>query len=122
MTDPRYQGDIRIGSVSGTGFAVGPGAHAHVSYGSSSGGADLAVAVRELRAQLAGLDQSDDETAERVALAEKRLELLERAVGEKSEPSRIKRLFNGVVDAVGDVAKLAGGLAALQAAVAPFLR
>lgn len=126
MSSPRNDGTTTVGGgVSGTGIAIGAGAQARVTSRSDSSAPDLAAAVETLRAQLVALDLSDDDTAERVALAESRLQRLEAAAattGDGRDPGRVRRLFDGVVAAVGGVATLAGSIAALESAVETVLR
>jgi hypothetical protein len=125
MTGPRNDGSTTVqGSVTGTGIAIGAGARAQVTTDGAAGPvADLATAVQGLRAQLAALDAADDETAERAALADSRLKRLEEAArAPEKDHSRIRRLFEGVIEAVSGLATLAGGVAALQAAVTALLR
>ena len=70
------------------------------------------------------VDVGDDETADRVALAETRLARLEAAVAGEGErdQGRMRKLLSGVVDALGGVTSVMGGVAALEAALAPLLR
>jgi hypothetical protein len=110
--------------VSGTGIAIGAGASAQVSQISTGADPAVAAAFELLRRQLAALEVEDDETADRVALAETRLSRLEEAAtaGTPDDPGRMRRLLAGVVEALGGLTSVAGGVAALQAALAPLLR
>jgi hypothetical protein len=112
------------GNVSGTGIAIGAGASANVSQISTTGDPTVAAALELLRSQLASLDVHDDETADRVALAETRLDRLEEAASADGERDhgRMRKLLAGVVDALGGLTSVAGGVAALEAALAPLLR
>lgn len=113
------------GNVSGTGIAIGAGASAQVSQVSTGADPTVAAALELLRRQLAALEVRDDETADQVALAATRLDRLEEAVaaaGQERDHGRVRKLFAGVVDALGGLTSVAGGVAALEAALAPLLR
>ncbi len=122
--DPPPTGTSVQGNVSGTGIAIGAGASAQVSQISTGADPAVAAAFELLRRQLAALEVEDDETADRVALAETRLSRLEEAAaaGTPDDPGRMRRLLAGVVEALGGLTSVAGGVAALQAALAPLLR
>lgn len=124
MSNERPQSGTSVrGNVSGTGIAIGAGASASVSRITTQGDPMVAAALDLLRRQLALLDVDDDETADRVALAETRLTRLEQAVGSEGEPDhgRVRKLLSGVVESLAGVTSVVGGVAALQAALAPLL-
>src|SRR4051794_14057640 len=95
VSNERRHGTSVRGNVSGTGIAIGAGASANVSQISTSGDPTFAAALELLRRQLASLDVRDDETADRVALAETRLDRLEEAIAADGERDhgRMRKLF-----------------------------
>lgn len=123
-TERPHAGTSVRGNVSGTGIAIGAGASANVSQITTATDPAVAVALDLLRRQLAAIDVGDDETADRVALAETRLDRLEEALspaeGERDQ-GRVRKLLSGVVGALGGLTSVAGGIAALEAAIAPLL-
>lgn len=123
-TERPHAGTSVRGNVSGTGIAIGAGASANVSQVAAGADPAVSVALDLLRRQLATVDAGDDETADRVALAEARLDRLEEALsaakGERDQ-GRVRKLLSGVVDALGGLTTVAGGVAALEAAVAALL-
>jgi hypothetical protein len=125
-SNPGNTGNTTVsGSVRGTGIAIGAGASATVATGSGGFAPELAAAVKTLRDRLATLDVPDDDTAERVALAESRLNRLEEAAsaaGPDRDSGRIRKLLSGIVEAVGGIASLAGSVVALETAVSALLR
>ena len=109
--------------------AVTAGSHARASV--SVGGEEhreLAMAIAELRQALqeaqSEVDRRDDETRERLELAESRLKALEEEfrIAQTRDPSRIKKLMTGIRDVLTGLTSLTVSADSLWEAVEKAIR
>ena len=118
-----------VGStLSNSAVTAGSHAQASISVGVSQEYRELAVAIAGLRQGLqeaqAEIDRRDDETRERLELAESRLKALEEEFrsAKPRDPGRIKKLVTGIRDVLTGLTSLTISADALWEAVEKVIR
>jgi hypothetical protein len=118
-----------IGStLSNSPVTAGSHGQVSVSVGVNQEDQELAIAIAELREGLqeaqAEVDRRDDETRERLELAESRLKALEEEfrTDQTRDPSRIKKLMTGIRDVLTGLTSLTMNADALWEAVEKAIR
>jgi hypothetical protein len=113
-----------VGStLSNSPVTTGSNAQVSVSAGATQGNQELTIAIDELRQALleaqAEVDRRDDETRERLELAESRLKALEKELHTAKPPDlgRIKKLMTGIRDLLTGLTGLTTSADALRDAV-----
>jgi|SRR5688572_16066454 hypothetical protein len=113
-----------VGStLSNSPVTTGSNAQVSVSAGATQGNQELTIAIDELRQALleaqAEVDRRDDETRERLELAESRLKALEEELHTAKPPDlgRIKKLMTGIRDLLTGLTGLTTSADALRDAV-----
>ena len=113
-----------VGStLSNSPVTTGSNAQVSVSAGATQGNQELTIAIDELRQALleaqAEVDRRDDETRERLELAESRLKALEEELHTAKPPDRgrIKKLMTGIRDLLTGLMGLTTSADALRDAV-----
>ena len=118
-----------IGStLSNSPVTAGSHGQVSVSVGVNQEDQELAIAIAELRQALqeaqSEVDRRDDETRERLELAESRLKALEEEfrIAQTRDPSRIKKLMTGIRDVLTGLTSLTVSADSLWEAVEKAIR